>query len=113
MVGGAYHAMSQRGSPKISRAEVEHIGDLARLELSEAEIERLQSDLSQILEYVEQLNELDTSDVPPTAHVVVKGDVLRQDSIRPSWPSEEILSNAPRTQEGYFRVHAIFSREQR
>lgn len=97
---------------KISRAEVEHIADLARLELSEAEIERLQSDLSQILEYVEQLNELDTSNVSPTAHVVAKGDLLREDSTRPSWPGEDILSNAPQSQDGYFRVLAIFSREE-
>ncbi len=97
---------------KISRAEVEHIADLARLELSEAEIERLQSDLSQILDYVEQLNELDTSNVSPTAHVIAKGDVLREDSTRPSCPSEAMLSNAPQSQDGYFRVLAIFSREE-
>jgi aspartyl-tRNA(Asn)/glutamyl-tRNA(Gln) amidotransferase subunit C len=93
---------------KISRAEVEHIADLARLELTEGEIEQLQSDMSQILEYVEQLNELDTTDVLPTSHVVVKGDVLSEDRVRPSFPREEILTNAPRAQEGFFRVHAIF-----
>lgn len=93
---------------KISRAEVEHIADLARLELGVGEIEKLQSDLSQILEYVEQLNELDTENVPPTSHVVVKGDVLSEDKTRPSFLRGDILANAPRTQEGYFRVHAIF-----
>ena len=93
---------------KISRAEVEHIADLARLELGEREIEQLQSDLSQILEYVEQLNELDTADVPPTSHVVVREDVLSEDKTRPSFDREEILANAPRAQEGFFRVHAIF-----
>jgi aspartyl-tRNA(Asn)/glutamyl-tRNA(Gln) amidotransferase subunit C len=93
---------------KISRAEVEHIADLARLELGVGEIEKLQSDLSQILEYVEQLNELDTEKVPPTSHVVVKGDVLSEDRTRPSFPRRDILANAPRTQEGCFRVHAIF-----
>lgn len=98
---------------KISRSEVEHIADLARLELSEGEIKQLETDLSQILEYVEQLNELDTTDVLPTAHVVVKGDVLREDESRPSLPSEDILSNAPRTQDGFFRVHAIFRKGKR
>ena len=93
---------------KISRTEVEHIADLARLELSESEIESLQSDLSQILEYVEQLNELDTTHVLPTSHVVARRDVLSEDKTRPSLPREEILANAPRTQEGFFRVHAIF-----
>jgi aspartyl-tRNA(Asn)/glutamyl-tRNA(Gln) amidotransferase subunit C len=97
---------------KISRAEVEHIADLARLELGEREIEQLQKDLSQILEYVEQLNELDTSDVLPTSHVVVKGDVLSEDKTRPSFPREDVLANAPRTQEGFFRVHAIFEKRE-
>jgi aspartyl-tRNA(Asn)/glutamyl-tRNA(Gln) amidotransferase subunit C len=96
----------------ISRTEVEHIADLARLELSESEIERLQSDLSQILEYVEQLNELDTTDVLPTSHVVIKRDVLSEDKTRPSFPREEILANAPRAQEGFFRVHAVFEEGQ-
>jgi aspartyl-tRNA(Asn)/glutamyl-tRNA(Gln) amidotransferase subunit C len=95
---------------KISRAEVEHIADLARLELGEREIERLQKELSQILEYVEQLNELDTTDVLPTSHVVATGDVLREDRPRSSLPREDVLSNAPRAQEGYFRVHAIFEK---
>lgn len=97
---------------KISRAEVEHIADLARLELGEREIEQLQKDLSQILEYVGQLNELDTSDVLPTSHVVVKGDVLSEDKTRPSFPREDVLANAPRTQEGFFRVHAIFGKRE-
>jgi len=92
---------------KITRAEVEHIATLARLELTEAEIEQLQSDLSQILEYVDQLNELDTTHVIPTAQVVAQEDVLREDVTRPSMPSEEVLSNAPQAEEGYFRVHAV------
>lgn len=98
---------------KISRAEVEHIADLARLELSEAETQQLQSDLSQILEYVELLNELDTTDVPPTARVVVKGDALREDEPKPSFPREDILSNAPQRQDGLFRVRAIFPKGER
>ena len=95
---------------KISRTEVEHIADLARLELGEAEMEQIQSELSRILDYVEQLNELDTEDVLPTSHVVVKGDVLCEDKTRPSYAKEDILANAPRTQEGFFRVHAIFEK---
>ena len=92
---------------KITRAEVEHIATLARLELTEAEIEQLQSDLSQILEYVDQLNELDTTQVLPTAHVVAQEDVLREDVTRPSMSTVEVLSNAPQAEEGYFRVHAV------
>jgi aspartyl-tRNA(Asn)/glutamyl-tRNA(Gln) amidotransferase subunit C len=92
---------------KITRAEVEHIADLARLELGEEEIQRLQADLSQILEYVEQLNELDTTAIPPTARVVAREDVLREDVTRPSLSPEEVLANAPQAEEGYFRVHAV------
>jgi aspartyl-tRNA(Asn)/glutamyl-tRNA(Gln) amidotransferase subunit C len=92
---------------KITRAEVEHIADLARLELGEDEIQRLQADLSQILEYVDQLNELDTTNVPPTARVVAREDVLREDVTRPSLSPEEVLANAPQAEEGYFRVHAV------
>ena len=95
---------------KISRAEVEHIADLARLELSDREIEQLQKELSDILEYVEQLNQLDTSAVSPTAHVVVRRDVLRGDRTEPSLPRHEALANAPQAQDGFFRVHAVFER---
>ncbi len=95
---------------KISRTEVEHIADLARLDLTKTELERLQKELSQILEYVEQLNELNTADVPPTARVVVKQDVLHEDKTRPSLPREDILSNAPRAQEGFLRVYAVFGK---
>lgn len=91
----------------ISRAEVEHIAELARLELGEEEIQRLQGDLSRILEYVGQLNELDTAGVLPTAHVQAQGDVLREDRPRPSLPAEDVLANAPQAEEGYFRVHAV------
>jgi aspartyl-tRNA(Asn)/glutamyl-tRNA(Gln) amidotransferase subunit C len=97
---------------KISRTEVEHIADLARLELSEREKEQLQSDLSKILEYVEQLDELDTTDVLPTSHVVADGDVLSEDKTRPSFSQEDMLANAPHPQEGFFRVHAIFEKGQ-
>jgi aspartyl-tRNA(Asn)/glutamyl-tRNA(Gln) amidotransferase subunit C len=92
---------------KISRDQVEHIADLARLELSDAETQQLQTDLSRILEYVEQLSELDTDDVPPTAHVVVQEDVLRDDVVRPSLPTEDVLANAPNAEDGFFRVHAV------
>jgi aspartyl-tRNA(Asn)/glutamyl-tRNA(Gln) amidotransferase subunit C len=92
---------------KISKDEVQHIASLARLDLTEDEIEQLQSDLSRILEYVDQLSALDTSAVPPTAHVVVQEDVLRDDVPRPSLPTEDVLANAPHAEEGYFRVHAV------
>ncbi len=91
----------------ISRGEVEHIAELARLELGEDEIQGLQADLSRILEYVEQLNELDTSGVQPTAHVAAQDGALREDLPRPSLATQEVLANAPEAEEGYVRVHAV------
>ena len=98
---------------KISRAEVEHIAELARLELAEDEIEQLQTDLSQILEYVDQLNEVDTSQVLPTAHVVAQEGVLREDVTKESMSTEDVLANAPEAEEGYFRVHAVLPKAER
>jgi aspartyl-tRNA(Asn)/glutamyl-tRNA(Gln) amidotransferase subunit C len=91
----------------ISRFEVEHIADLARLELGEDEIAQLEIDLTRILEYVDLLNELDTSAVAPTAYVVVQDGVLREDVARPSLPTEDVLANAPEAEDGFFRVHAV------
>jgi aspartyl-tRNA(Asn)/glutamyl-tRNA(Gln) amidotransferase subunit C len=95
---------------KISRAEVEHMADLARLDLSETEVEQLQKELSQILEYVEQLNQLDTTDVLPTSHVTITRDVLREDAAGGSLSREDVLANAPRVQGGFFRVHAVLEK---
>lgn len=97
----------------IGRVEVEHIAELARLELGEEEIQGLQRDLSRILGYVAQLNELDTAQVLPTSHVTPQGDVLREDLPRPSLPVEGVLANAPRAEEGYFRVQAVLPRGER
>jgi len=97
----------------IGRAEVEHIAELARLELGEEEIQELQRDLSRILEYVAQLNELDTAEVPPTSHVTPQGEVLREDLPRPALPVEEVLANAPHAEEGYFRVQAVLPKGER
>ena len=95
---------------KISRTEVERMAELARLELTGQEIEDLQRDLSEILEYVDQLNQLDTTGVPPTAHALVGRDVLREDEAEPSMPQEDTLANAPHVQDGFFRVHAVFEK---
>ena len=77
---------------------------LARLELSDAEVERMASELSTILDHVERMNELDLEDVEPTSHVVALENVLRADEPRPSWPREQILEPAPDPAEGAFRV---------
>ena len=77
---------------------------LARLELTEAELEKMAGELSGILDHVERMNELDLDGVEPTTHVVQLENVLRADAPRPSWPREKILEPAPDPDEGSFRV---------
>ena len=77
---------------------------LARLELTEPELERMAGELSGILDHVERMNELDLDGVEPTSHVVELENVLRADEARPSWPREPILEPAPDPAEGAFRV---------
>jgi aspartyl-tRNA(Asn)/glutamyl-tRNA(Gln) amidotransferase subunit C len=92
---------------KLSREDVEHIALLARLGLSEEEIERFREQLSNILENFELLQEIDTTDVQPTAHVIALDNVVRDDEVLPSWPQNEVLENAPQAEDGYFRVRAV------
>jgi aspartyl-tRNA(Asn)/glutamyl-tRNA(Gln) amidotransferase subunit C len=89
----------------LSREQVLHVARLARLELSEAEVERYSGELSKVLDWVETINQLgDLADVPPTSHVVAIENALRADEPRPSWPREEVLAAAPDTAAGGFRV---------
>ena len=91
----------------LQRSEVEHIAALARIGLTEAEIETFQGQLSDILEQFELLKGLDTSAVIPTGHAVVLDTVMRDDlPLEPLTP-EEILSNAPRREGDFFRVKAV------
>ncbi|MCL0060849.1 Asp-tRNA(Asn)/Glu-tRNA(Gln) amidotransferase subunit GatC [Dehalococcoidia bacterium] len=92
---------------KLDREEVEHIARLARLGLSEAETEIFQSQLSDILENFDILQELDTGDIPPTAHVIEMKNVIRDDEVAPSLAQDDILANAPRQENGFFRVRAV------
>jgi aspartyl-tRNA(Asn)/glutamyl-tRNA(Gln) amidotransferase subunit C len=92
---------------KISRDQVEHIAELAKLTLTDAEIEMYADQLSDILAYVEQLNELDTSAIPPTASVLPLHNVLRPDAARPSLTPEVALANAPDATADQFRVSAV------
>jgi aspartyl-tRNA(Asn)/glutamyl-tRNA(Gln) amidotransferase subunit C len=92
----------------ISRKEVEHVANLARLTLTEEEAERYTKDLNAILEFAAKLNELDTSDVPPTSHATDVKNVMREDVNRPSISREEALRNAPEHEDGQFKVPAVF-----
>jgi aspartyl-tRNA(Asn)/glutamyl-tRNA(Gln) amidotransferase subunit C len=88
----------------IEREHVLHVARLARLRLSEAEVERMAGELSGILQHVDRISELDLDDVPPTSHVIDLENVLRPDEPRPSWPREAVLEQAPDPAEGAFRV---------
>jgi len=88
----------------IDREQVLHVAKLARLKLTEDEVEKMASELSGILEHVERINELDLESVEPTSHVVAVENVLRPDEPRPSWPREDVLERAPDPAGGSFRV---------
>ena len=92
---------------KITKQEVEHVAKLARLELSEQEKEKLTDQLSNILTYVEKLNELDTTGVEPTAHVLDINNVMRDDVAGVSLPQEKALANAPEKAAGHYKVPKI------
>ena len=92
---------------KISKQEVEHVAKLARLEFSEAETEQFAGQLSNILTYVEKMNELDTKGVEPTAHVLDIRNVMRDDVAAPSLPQERALANAPEKAAGHYKVPKI------
>jgi aspartyl-tRNA(Asn)/glutamyl-tRNA(Gln) amidotransferase subunit C len=92
---------------KLTKAEVEHIADLARLALTEEEIARYREQLSAILDYAARLQELDTSTISPTSRVVETGNVLRSDAARPGLPLEDLLRNAPETSDDQFRIPPV------
>jgi aspartyl-tRNA(Asn)/glutamyl-tRNA(Gln) amidotransferase subunit C len=88
----------------LSRDQVLHVARLARLRLSDEEVERMASELSGILEHVEHINELDLEGVEPTSHVIALENVLRPDEPRPSWDRDEMVERAPDPAAGAFRV---------
>jgi len=88
----------------IDRETVLHVARLARLELSDAEVERMAGEMSDVLGHIERIGELDLDGVPPTSHVVDVPNALRPDEPRPSWPREKVLAAAPAVQDDAFRV---------
>ena len=91
----------------ITRDTVLHVAKLARISLADDEVERMKHDLSRILEYVEELAALPTTDVPETAHVAVDAAPLRPDATRPGVARELALREAPRSADGGFAVPAF------
>jgi aspartyl-tRNA(Asn)/glutamyl-tRNA(Gln) amidotransferase subunit C len=89
----------------LDRIQVLHVAQLARLELSEDEVERMAAELSHVLDHIEKISELDLRDVPPTSHVVDVVNVLRADEPQPSLPHDVALASAPEpAQDGGFAV---------
>lgn len=91
----------------LTREQVEHVADLAKLGLSEEEIELYQEQLSAILEFAAILQSLDTDAIPPTATVLPLLGVMREDRPAASLSQEDALANAPSTTDGYFPVKAV------
>lgn len=91
----------------IERKDVEHVARLARLALTDDELERMREQLNGILAYIEKLNELDTEGVEPTSHAVPMLNVMREDEPAPCLPRDEALANAPDRAGELFRVPRI------
>ena len=89
---------------RITREEVLHVARLARLELSEEEVGRFQEQLSDILEAVSKVSELDLSDVPPTSHPLEVANAWEEDEPRPCLPLDEVFANAPDRDDDHFRT---------
>lgn len=88
----------------LSREQVLHVARLARLQLTEPEVERFAGELSGITDWIDKIGELDLADVEPTSHVVALENVLRPDEPRPSLPKEAALASAPDADGDGFRV---------
>ena len=92
---------------KIDKEQVEKVARLSRLELTRDEIEEFTGQLSAILDYVEKMNQLDTTDVEPLAHCLPINNVFREDQVKESLGTEKVLSNAPQRDDEFFKVPKI------
>ncbi len=91
----------------ITIKDVEHVAKLARLELTEEEKELYARQLGDVLKYVEQMNEVDTSNVKPMSHAIDFVNVMREDEVHYDNTKEELMANAPEEENGFFRVPKI------
>lgn len=92
---------------KISRQEVAHVAQLARLELDQEQIELFTVQFNTVLEYMDRLRRVDTSRVEPTSHAIPLQNVFRDDHVSPSIPKEEALANAPEKRKDCFTVPKV------
>jgi len=92
---------------RISKEQVEHVAHLARLAVTEEEVNIFTNQLDAIISFSEQLNELDTTNVKPTSHVLPMKNVMREDVAKEGLPREEVLKNAPDHKDGQIRVPSV------
>ena len=98
---------STGSAERLTREDVLHVAKLARVGLTDADVEKFQHQLSAILEHFQALQRIRTDDVPPTTHTLQLEAVVAADEPRPSLPQEQALANAPSAQDGYIRVRAV------
>jgi aspartyl-tRNA(Asn)/glutamyl-tRNA(Gln) amidotransferase subunit C len=98
--------------PDITREEVRHLADLARIDLSDEELDHLAPQLAVILDSVASISEVAAGDVPPTSHALPLTNVFREDAVRPGLTAEQALSGAPQVDQQRFSVPRILGDEQ-
>jgi len=98
--------------PDITRAEVRHLADLARIDLSDAELDHLAPQVGVILDSVASIAEVAAEDIPPTSHAIALSNVFRSDVVEPSLTPEQALSGAPAQEQQRFSVPRILGDEQ-
>lgn len=92
---------------KISKEEVLHVADLARLDMDEVSIDIFANQIDKILESIDALNSIDTTDVEPTSHAISLSNAFREDEVSPSFDRDAVLANAPETEDGFFLVPKV------
>ena len=98
---------------RVTKADVEKLAALARLRLSDEEIEKYRGHLEQILTYVEKLNDLHTDEVEPTTFVQQTDEVMREDEVEPSLGKRDVMKNAPAPRRGFFGVPKVIHHKKR
>lgn len=96
---------------KLTKEQVKHVAKLANLPLTEEEEEKYTEQLSKILDYIEQLNKVDTKDVEPTFNVSGQSNVMSEDKLGECLSQEDTLSNAPKKENGFFVTKGVFESE--
>lgn len=88
----------------IDKEQVQYVANLARLKLSDQEIEKLTVDMAKIIEFADKLSDLNTEGVEPTAHILPMNNVFRKDEVKPSYDRDEIIANAPSKENGCYKI---------